>query len=132
MSDLRRHDWRSHREIQCNRCGETISNREELKGHREKDHKMGKKIYCRYFPNCMDGTECLYEHEIAEEENGHGRCVNGSECRDQSCIYNDKEHKLSKELCKFQINCNRLNCNYRHLVTRRAFLETGVSKENKI
>ena len=131
MSDLRRHDWRSHKEIQCNICDVTISSREELKGHRVKDHKMGKKIYCRYFPNCMDGAECLYEHGMAEEKSGQGLCANGPECRDQSCEYNDKEHRMDKELCRFQVNCNRLNCTYKHLVARRAFLEPGASKESK-
>ena len=93
---------------------------------------MVQKIYCRYFPNCMDGDECLYEHEKAEyQDNRNGLCPEGLECKNQACEYNDKEHRRNKDLCKFQINCNRLNCEYRHLVSRKAFLDEGFSKENK-
>ena len=132
MSELRRHDWRSHREIECNRCGENISSRQELKEHRETEHQMVNKIYCRYFPNCMDGDECLYEHGKADfQEIAYGLCPEGVECKNQACKYNDKEHRGSKGLCKFQVNCNRLNCNYKHLGSRKAFLEQEFSKENK-
>ena len=130
MSKLRRHDWRSHREIQCNRCGENVSSRQELKTHRENVHEMVNKVYCRYYPNCMDEEECLYAHEQIEDSSVNG-CVDGSDCRDQSCKFSDKEHKDNRILCKFQTNCNRLNCIYKHVVARKAFLGPGLSKENK-
>ena len=80
----------------------------------------------------MDGDECLYEHEKAEyQEIGYDLCSDGLECKNQGCKYNDKEHRRRQDLCKFQVNCNRLNCNFRHLVSRKAFLEEGFSKENK-
>ena len=49
MTKLRRHDWRCHREIECNKCGEIISSRQEMKSHRENAHGMRNKVYCRYF-----------------------------------------------------------------------------------
>ena len=59
MSKLRRHDQRCHREIECNKCGETIASRQDLKRHRELEHQ----VFCRFFPNCMDEEECLYEYD---------------------------------------------------------------------
>ena len=91
MSKLRRHDWRDHREITCNSCGDILPSRQELKKHRESEHQMLNKVYCRYFPNCLDEDECLYVHEKLEESRTSG-CVNGSSCRDQSCRFTDKEH----------------------------------------
>ena len=131
MSKLRRHDWRNHREIQCNKCGENIASRQDLKIHRENVHDMKSKVYCRYYPSCMDEDECLYAHEQIQESSING-CRDGSECRDQSCKFSDKEHNDDRILCRFQANCNRMNCSYKHVVSRKTFLGKGVSKENKI
>ena len=49
MSLLRRHDWRCHKEIECNLCGETLDNREEIKKHRERKHQIHQKTYCKFF-----------------------------------------------------------------------------------
>ena len=93
---------------------------------------MTNKVYCRFFPSCIDGDECLYEHGKANvKKREYGLCANGVECRDQSCKYNDKEHKKSKDLCRFQVNCNRLNCIYKHTKPRHAFLEEGGQISNK-
>ena len=127
MSKLRRHDWRNHREIMCNSCGDNLPSRQELKEHRASKHQMMKKVYCRYFPNCLDEDECLYVHEKIEESRTSG-CVDGSSCRDQSCKFTDKEHMENKIMCKFQRNCNRLNCAYIHTGNRKAFLEPGSTK----
>ena len=112
------------------RCGENVSSRQELQTHRENVHEMVNKVYFRYYPNCMDEEECLYAHEQIEDSSVNG-CVDGSDCRDQSCKFSDKEHKDNRILCKFQTNCNRLNCIYKHVVARKAFLGPGLSKENK-
>ena len=129
MNKLRRHDWRSHREINCNRCGENIASREDLKEHREVKHEMVFKVYCRYYPNCSDDDECLYLHEKTVDKR-NDVCVDGSSCRDQSCRFSDKEHKENKILCKFQRNCNRLNCTYKHIIDRKAFLDFRLTKES--
>ena len=129
MSKLRRHDWRSHREVMCNMCGENIASRQDLKVHREVEHEMAYKVYCRYYPNCLAEDECLYVHEKTVESRADV-CADGSQCRDQSCRFSDKEHKDIKILCKFQKNCNRLNCTFKHIVERRAFLELGSTKES--
>ena len=86
MGRLRRHAWRCHREIECNFCGETILNRQDIKAHRESAHNMYRKVFCKIFPDCMDEEECLFEHGNNEEANG-GRdaCANGKKCNDQSC-----------------------------------------------
>ena len=67
MSKLRRHDWRGHREIMCNRCGDYLPSRQELKIHRESKHEMIDKVVCRHFPNCLDEDECLYVHDKMED-----------------------------------------------------------------
>ena len=129
MSKLRRHDWRNHREIMCNRCGDHLPSRQDLKIHRESEHEMVDTVVCRYFPNCLDEDECLYVHDKIEDSRPNV-CVDGLACRDQSCRFTDKEHKENKILCKFQRNCNRFNCTYRHIEARRTFLESGTTKES--
>ena len=128
ISKLRRHDWRCHREIECNNCVEIIGSRQDLKKHRELQHQMFRKVSCRFFPNCMDEDECLYEHEgtnTEEYNNGKSFCLNGSNCDDQSCRFSEQSHLKDRVLCRFQSRCNRLNCSYKHTVARKAFLEEG-------
>ena len=48
MSKLRRHDWRCHREIMCNRCDNYLPSREDLKTNRESEHEMKNKVFCRF------------------------------------------------------------------------------------
>ena len=128
MSKLRRHDWRAHREISCNICDEKLKNREEINSHRQIKHKMSRKIACKFFPDCIDEDECLYSHE--ELEKTKNICADGDRCLNQSCKFSEASHLKSKIiLCKFQENCNRINCTYRHITERKAFL--GVSWQNK-
>ena len=44
MSKLRRHDWRCHRQIECNICGEKLDSRKDISVHRQSKHQMFKKI----------------------------------------------------------------------------------------
>ena len=85
---------------------------------------MFRRIFCIYFPNCVDEDECLYEHEksTAEEVN---ICSKGKECNDQSCTFSEKQHSNARPSCKFQAGCNRLNCAYKHSFSRKSFLEVG-------
>ena len=126
MSLLRRHDWRCHRDIDCNMCGENLKSREYIKIHRENKHQIYQRTFCKYFPNCIDGDECLFEH--AQEINGSSCCPNGQNCDDQSCKFSEQRHSTAKVLCKFQTNCNRLNCPYTHSGTRKAFLGEGLKR----
>ena len=123
MSLLRRHDWRCHREIECNKCGETIKSRTDIKSHRETKHQMYQKVYCKFFPECIDSEECLYEHVKGSNEVSF--CPNGQMCNDQACKFSDKKHAKQNVLCMFQANCKRLNCSYTHTTTRKAFLGEG-------
>ena len=128
MSKLRRHDWRAHREIDCNICDEKLKSREEIKDHRQIKHRMPRKIACKFFPDCIDEDECLYSHE--ELEKTKNVCADGDMCLNQSCEFSEANHLKSKSiLCKFQENCNRINCTYKHTTERKAFL--GVSWLNK-
>ena len=55
-------------------------------------------------------------------------CPNGSKCADQACRYSEWKHQsLSQVMCKFQANCNRLNCVYKHIMDRKAFLGVSIS-----
>jgi DNA-binding ferritin-like protein (Dps family) len=129
MGKLRRHDWRSHREIECNLCGVTIESRQQISQHRKSEHQMFRKIFCKFFPDCIDEDECIFEHEEGSRREGFHGCINGETCSDQSCQFSEASHKNVKNaVCRFQANCNRLNCAYKHSVQRKAFL--GVCTSN--
>ena len=123
MASLRRHDWRCHREVECNICGETIQSRGDIKKHRENKHQMFQKIFCKYYPSCLDGEECLFLHE--QGPSGHQFCPEGEYCNNQSCNFGEQSHKKLRTLCMFQANCTRLNCHFQHTVSRKAFLGEG-------
>ena len=80
----------------------------------------------------MDEEECLFEHGNNEEANG-GReaCANGEKCNDQSCKFSEQKHTQVKIACRFQSNCNRLYCPYKHDIARKAFLEVGSSASRR-
>ena len=68
IQKLRRHDWRSHRGIECTICKEKLVSREEIKSHRQTKHQMFRKIACKFFLDCLDENECLFEHENVTSE----------------------------------------------------------------
>ena len=114
MNSLRRHDWRSHRAVKCNICDESLKSRQELSSHRQIRHRISRKQICRYYPDCLDGDECLFSHDSSV-------CRSGDSCIDQSC---EKQHRSAPiTSCKFQENCNKADCRYKHFVPRKAFLE---------
>ena len=126
MSKLRRHDWRSHRRVECTICGEGVSSRQDISKHRQTKHNITAKSVCKFFPNCIDEEECFFVHKITNtvEERNDDICPKGENCTDQSCTFSEWKHK-SSFLCKFQTNCTRINCNYKHKETRKAFLGQG-------
>ena len=86
---------------------------------------------CRYFPECFDGEECLYEHNTAE--NTGNVCPNGEKCSDQTCLFNEQQHKSPQQMfCRFQLRCNRSGCPYKHSTTRRAFLGESFLGKRKL
>ena len=114
MRKLRRHDWRSHRPIECIMCAETLQNRQEIVNHRRTKHQMYRKTACKFYPDCYDGDECLYEHNIDDGSN-LSVCPNGQNCTDQSCGFSEQNHKSwSQTPCKFQESCNRSGCSFKH------------------
>ena len=91
---------------------------------------MFNKVYCRYFPECLDGDECFFEHEKdcnVGGANDGSYCLSGEKCNDQSCNFSEQKHSLIKP-CKFQANCTRLNCPFKHNVARKSFLEESSEK----
>ena len=127
ISKLRRHDWRAHREISCNICDELLQSREEISIHRQTKHQMFRKKMCTFFPECMDEDECFFQHPDIEKRRSRF-CPDGEHCVDQACSYSDANHMKSNAiLCRFQVNCNRLSCSYKHVVERKAFLGGGLS-----
>ena len=93
MAKLRRHDWRSHRQIECNICGKSIESRQEIKNHRQTEHKMFKTVFCKFFPDCLDEDECLFEHGKNDTiKDGVEVCSQGRKCNDQSCKYSEQQH----------------------------------------
>ena len=128
MDKLRRHDWRSHRQVNCNICEEKIESREEIGNHRKLKHNMLRKAACKFYPACYDGDECFFSHNnsensIADQDKASLLCPKGIDCDHQSCQYGEYSHINVKEIdCKFQANCNRKNCPFVHSVERKAFL----------
>ena len=108
---LRRHDWRSHRSVECTICGDHLESRQEISNHRKIEHRIFRINPCKYYPDCYDGEECFFEHN--DENTG---CPSGVNCENQSCEFSEKEHKNIKNRisCKFQEKCQRLGCPYSH------------------
>ena len=134
MRKLRRHDWRAHREIECSICMETLTSRQQLKEHRQQVHKMLKKIPCRFYPECYDEDECLFEHiNLTNGEISDNLCPNGQSCSNQECLFTEKQHKFfNNNICKFQAQCNRAGCQFRHNVKRNTFLELRLPPKGKV
>ena len=66
----------------------------------------------------------FFEHDKDENVSGANdvsHCPNGEKCNEQG-------HTLTV-MCKFQAKCNRLNCQYKHIVPRTAFLEASSIKQ---
>ena len=125
MKKLRRHDWRAHRSIECTICNEMLPSRQDISMHRQAKHRMLRKMVCKFFPDCYDADECLFEHIfISNEENASRWCPRGESCSDQSCLFSENDHRKLDQvlLCKFQASCIRPGCQYRHNVARQAFL----------
>ena len=103
MIKLRRHDWRSHREVECNICGEILESRQNISCHRKTKHEIKTIQKCKFFPGCIDEEECFFKHE------------------------EDEVQKSRNVLCRFQVNCNRLRCSFKHNGERKAFLGVGCT-----
>ena len=68
ISKLRRHDWRSHREVDCTVCGERLESRQNISQHRKDKHQMFKIAKCKFFPQCIDADECFFTHNNVPNE----------------------------------------------------------------
>ena len=136
ISKLRRHDWISHREVDCTVCGERLESRQNISQHRKDKHQMFKIAKCKFFPQCIDADECFFTHDNVPNEGETNRfsrnayfCKDGENCEDQSCPISESNHMKSKAvLCRFQANCNRISCSFKHTCERKAFL--GVASSN--
>ena len=133
MSKLRRHDWRSHRRIDCNICGEALQSRQHISEHRRTEHGMFRKLKCKFYPDCIDETECFFTHEEGTEDAQSVQiktkyCPSGEACENQSCEYSEQNHKnINDILCRFQNKCIRADCRFKHKV-EPSFL--GVCEKN--
>ena len=134
MSELRRHDWRCHRIVPCSICGEDLQSRQYISDHRQKKHGINRTAVCKFYPNCLDKEECFFLHKEGnknDEQQSIKVCPNGENCQDQACSFSEWNHKTSKVLCKFQQNCNRINCPFKDIEQRKAFLGVNVSNSKE-
>ena len=128
MRKLRRHDWRCHRTIECSICGDILRSRQDIRQHRADKHNMFYNRACKFFPDCFDEDECLFEHKDPKQST----CPMGDNCDNQECSFNEKEHKsLNRISCRFQEKCNRLGCQFKHNVLRQSFLEVRSTRNLK-
>ena len=136
MGKLRRHDWRSHRAIECNICGITLKSRDEISNHRKLEHNLSRKIRCKYFPSCIDEDECFFEHDqndVSKVEKRKSRfCLKGEKCEDQSCEYSEMNHNVKNVVCKYQSKCNKQDCMFKHLMEKASFLAVCTQNLEKI
>ena len=92
MSKLRRHDWRSHRNIPCNICGEELKCRQDISEHRKQKHGIHQTAVCKFYPNCFDQEECFFIHKDGiqyDDQKSLEVCQNGQDCNDQACTYSE-------------------------------------------
>ena len=130
MSKLRRHDWRSHRKIDCNICGKALQSRQHISEHRQTEHGMFRKLKCKFYPDCIDEKECFFTHEDGTDNNNAQSvqiktkyCPSGEACKNQSCEYSEQNHKNTRDiLCRFQTKCNRSDCIFKHDIEKSSFL----------
>ena len=86
---------------------------------------MFRKVSCKFFQECIDGNECFFEHQDNEKRKLKV-CPDGIQCSDQSCTFSEANHaSRGIILCRFQAGCNRINCSYKHVAERKAFLGVG-------
>ena len=111
MRKLRRHDWRCHRSIECTICKKMLNSRQDISSH---EHGMFRKISCRFYPDCFDGEECLYEHSnIVSNGESISGCPNGKNCSDQSCSFNEQKHiSVNQNLCRSLVQCDKCRARF--------------------
>ena len=153
MEQIRRHEYRTHKMVECYHCGINIRNRVELQKHKEREHRMTKVPTCKYFQEgkCLDGEECLYNHNKQQvnaqphesrSQAGQAEYVKNvqkspstSKCRNGP-TYNDPDyfgrsgHLIKSEVkCRFQETCYKETCPFKHTAQRDPFL--GEDKSSK-
>ena len=120
MCKLRRHDWRTHRNIDCNICGKNLKSSQEKGEHRKTEHKMDKKIKCKCYPDCIFP---YMEQNLLKMQKRSKYCPSGETCQNQSCEYNEmNQRNMNLIPCRFQEKCNRSNCSFKHIVEKASFL----------
>ena len=120
--------------IPCSICGEGLQSRQHISDHRQKKHGINRTAVCKFYPNCFDKDECFFLHKEGNQNDEQQLikvCPNGENCQDQACSFSEWNHKTSKVLCKFQQNCNRINCPFKHIEQRKAFLGVSISNSKE-
>ena len=111
-----------------------IEGRQDIGYHRETKHQIYRKVWCKFYPSCLDGNECFFVHEQTNQNGANSEafspfCPLGEQCSNQSCGYSESSHKMENEVqCRFQGYCNRKFCTFKHLVERRAFLGESLKR----
>lgn len=136
LFEVKRHEWRSHEQVDCRLCCQASGSREDLENHKKNKHGITKLRVCKFWANnkCVDGDECLFRHvgltnnaegthilNKHKEKSDSGRqlyCKVGLKCTRQ-CGIDEYGHKRVKEIpCKFGNACNRNNCHFKHENTK--------------
>ena len=132
LFEVKRHDWRSHEQVDCRLCGQVYENREELENHKQNNHGITKLRECKFWASgrCVDGIECLFTHDSKSytskgshtlgkhkeviDTNIQLYCKSGLKCP-RTCGIDQSGHKKVKDIpCKFADACNRNNCHFKH------------------
>ena len=140
MSHLRRHDWRSHRAVDCTICGVNLENRHAITKHRADIHNKYYVAQCKFDveKKCMDGLECLFTHMTIESKDQpsdgdsqnrsktRNSCKEGKNCQEQNCEYTHINKQNIQ--CRFQNKCSRKGCEYNHNMNKNSFFWESQEK----
>ena len=100
----------TNRKERCDVCQMVADNKEQLKKHNETYHNKNRMV-CRYWErnNCRFGTNCRYQHP-APAQAPPKPCRYKNNCRFwPDCNFSHIE------MCRFQENCTRINCQFEHV-----------------
>ena len=100
---MKRHMWRAHTPIECSLCGANLESRQGLKHHKEDIHKVTKTLECKHAKdgNCLDGEECLFNHDgklnesILSENKNESELMSSIQCKMCPNLY-ESEFKLKR------------------------------------
>ena len=138
--EIKTHIWRSHEEIECNLCDESVASRHVLKRHKEVIHRVKMTQDCKYFKEgySVNSDKCLFNHNIKKTATSQKLqssfnvrtefCKEVLKCPRVDCEYEEDQHRRIKDAsCKFQERCKKPECLFKY-EKQLVFYQSGKNK----